>query len=497
MRLNETMADLISAANGHLALPAQRCGSASLLWVNPRARQIDPEAFDRFGDMYHYGRHLLDKCAYLIASNGHVDDEFVVDRYGGSGIGHNGGSGRAGFINGYNVKGIGRTPLVSALTPQSHASGGAYLEECVRETIFSEIAALRLPHSAVPTLAIIDTGEIQDWKTTWMPTMERRTLLVRPAFLRPAHFERATGFISQNAREGGLDETRVERMFQQLLTRLTPGDVMQVYHALWTRWTEQLAWGFVNRLPHVSNTTSNISLDGRLVDFGAMTAVPSWARIASSYHREGFLEQINAIQNGVKSIGYYFGKHILGSQLLKGEREKSVSQVARRYELAMAREILNLLGVGWLWEMQYSQSAKECERLRLMVRRLALHFNCDSVDMLEYTPAPRLQFDLDEFWRSTDAPHLGELREELRRRLSISQIGDLRERRLFDEAAHAKFYFPEMKRAIYERLDFSVSTGAAPSPTDVATVIKEYVQAGLAVSGQGHVSTDHADVPKR
>ena len=148
------------------------------------------------------------------------DDDVTVgyaDRYGGSGIGLNGGSGRAAVVNGYLVKGVGRTPLVSSLTDESHASGGAYLEESIRETIFAEIVRAEFPCSAIPVLAIIDTGLIQIFEESAGPKMERRTLLIRPSFIRPAHFERATAYFSGNPKEGQQDTLRVSQFFTQVV----------------------------------------------------------------------------------------------------------------------------------------------------------------------------------------------------------------------------------------------------------------------------------------
>ena len=461
----------ISPTLGHVALPAHRCRDATLLWVNPRAPLIDPEGFKQTGDSDSYGKHLLAKCAYFVGPASGAEAEYVADRYGGSGIGHNGGSGRSGLIHGYNVKGIGRTPLVSALTPESHASGGAYLEECVRETIFAEIAAQGLPHGAVPTLAIIDTGEVQDWHTTWVPTMERRTLLVRPSFLRPAHFERATGFISSDPREGARDEARVQRMFQRLLTQMTPEAVMETFDLLWHRWAEQLAWGFVNRLPHVSNTTSNIAIDGRLVDFGAMTAVPSWARTASAFHHHGFQEQLGAVVGCAKALSWFVGRHACNTYASPERAVYTRSAIRDTYETALAREVLHLLGAGPLFKAFYERDAAALIRLRAVVLRLVHHFNRENLDMLESTPVPRLPFDLAAFWHPSPPVHLRELRRELE--------GATETRHVLIAAKHDELYFPELKRAIYERLDFSASGGPPPSRAKVTALIDEYVRAGM------------------
>ena len=137
----------------HLPLSMARLPQARVLWVNQRVMRQDPMFYTCGGTLDDYRAHLLHSCACVVADQSYEDKETVIgvaDRYGGIRIGHNGGSGRAVILNGYHVKGVGRTPLVSVLTEAGHASGGAYLEECVRETIFSELIAAEYPGGAVP-----------------------------------------------------------------------------------------------------------------------------------------------------------------------------------------------------------------------------------------------------------------------------------------------------------------------------------------------------------
>ena len=197
---------------------------ARVLWINPKAIQNDCIYSGDKNDLKNYERHILDSCAYEVESTsfGLTSTRDLVigyaDRYGGTGIGNNGGSGRAVVINGYHVKGIGKTPLVSSLPEDIFSTGEAYLEECVRETIFSELVSLEFPHSSIPTLAIIDTGISQISNTTKGQIFKRRTLLVRPSFIRPAHFERATGFVNGNAKVGEQDQRRVSRFFSNSIS---------------------------------------------------------------------------------------------------------------------------------------------------------------------------------------------------------------------------------------------------------------------------------------
>lgn len=185
----------------------------------------------------------------------------LADRYGGSGIGRNGGSGRNVVIGKVQIKGVGRTTLVSPETPASHASGGAYLEECMREAIFSGVVAHDFPYGAIPVQEILDTGECQSWPDPIQPAQERRVLLVRPLFVRPAHFERALGFDFPRRQQARADHDRVAAVLERSASILGADAFVTLLDNFWPKWAHQLAYGFVHRLSHGNDTSSNISVD--------------------------------------------------------------------------------------------------------------------------------------------------------------------------------------------------------------------------------------------
>lgn len=459
MLLTRSQADLwLGPECGHVPVAVKRSRHARLLWLNERAAVGDPE-FQRLGrDLSRYGEHLLAQCAWEVAEPGEAADGIGhADRYGGSGIGQNGGSGRALNLHGYNIKGVGRTPLVSALTPRSHAAGGAYLEEAVRETIFAEIVARSFPHSAVPTLALIDLGVVQDWQTEWSPRKERRVLIVRPAFLRPAHFERAVGFVASDPREAGRDRDRVAAMLAQL------DDLPARFEHLWRRWAEQLAHGFVFQLSHGNNTSSNIALDGRLVDFGAATALPSWARIASTRWHQGVGEHFRDLAAAIESLGY----HLKQPSRIDEQRRRA----GRHYEHSLCRALLRRVGLGDSLDAVYAPGTAANQRLWVLLRRALAHFDTECLDMLEHTPVPRLAMGWEGFWSPAAAPHWQGLRAELVATLGAHQ----RPPAMPDRSSWPELYFPELKRALFAAVDASERDGPAPTPAHVAAVIESYV----------------------
>ena len=111
-----------------------------------------------------------------------------ADRYGGTGIGGNGGSGRAAFFDTRNlhVKGIGLTPLAKVDKDDfQHSHGGAPMREGFLEAIWGEVNDNLFTAGSTQVLAVIDTGDYTQWEDG---TKEKRALIIRAGRqLRPGH----------------------------------------------------------------------------------------------------------------------------------------------------------------------------------------------------------------------------------------------------------------------------------------------------------------------
>lgn len=486
-----SMEDLFGGACNHVPVRLRKLSNANLIWLNRRVALADPRFAAFHGDVDAVGRHILDGCAYEVVPTAHrshvtpspEDHIGFADRYGGGGIGHNGGSGRGVSFNGYHIKGVGRTPLVSHLTKESHASGGAYLEECVRETIFSEIVAAEFPHGAIPTLAIIDTGLTQTWNTALGPKVERRTLLVRPQFLRPAHFERALGFVSGSPGEGVQDHTRVSRVFELAIEVYGQSGLICLYESLWIKWARQLAFSFVHRLPHGSNTTSNICFDGRLVDFGAMSAVPSWSNAATSYFPQPFRDQFTCITRAIESLSYYFGRFVDSRLGLPEVKNELIAHATREYRRTVCVETLRLCGLS-------TDAAKaaldhlEPEAIWSVVATLIAHYQVERIDLIDSLPNLRLPWDIPQVWTVSVPRHL----QPLRRILEGIVGPNARESAALDCCAcavsRAMLYAPSAKESIYQALDRNSHHDHADDVAQVAALIQTCVAHSLRLPRQ-------------
>ncbi|MBZ3300294.1 hypothetical protein IPR10_23560 [Xanthomonas perforans] len=229
-----------------------------------------------------------------------------ADRYGSSGLGPHGGSGRAAVFGSFHVKGVGPTPLVASSTDWWHSHGGMWLEEAIREGIYSEIVEEEFPYGASSVIAIIDIGV-----RCLLPNGKlgkRKALLVRELEVRPAHMERACVFKVDEVPPTRLKD--VERV-RQAVNRYSHlfgsiDGLTDMFH----RFGQQAGYGQVHRLFHGGYFTSNISVLGRLLDFGGFRSVGNWYRARSMDHIPGFGEERAILQIAARSIAFYFRKYL-------------------------------------------------------------------------------------------------------------------------------------------------------------------------------------------
>jgi hypothetical protein len=291
-----------------------------------------------------------------------------ADRYGGSGMGGNGGSGRAGLYRGVYLKGIGPTPLIGLTTDRHHVSGGTYLEEAVRETIFAELFAAELPWGAVRTRAIIDTLEDRHWspgpEVEFPLERERRVLLVREPPLRLAHLERADYFTGEEHLTGACDILRVAHNSSALVRHLGGRGIEQGLRAFWNRWFEQCGYLYVARLTQGPPATSNVALDGRLLDFGGASSLPDWG---TTVVFPGELENNNHFPEVAHYLRRFYCEHSDGV-FTNGEPSSDyasalIADGSVRYFRTIGVEMLRLAGLRRVTIESVISKPRACARL--------------------------------------------------------------------------------------------------------------------------------------
>ena len=266
-----------------------RLKGTELVWVNNDLLK----KYNINGSKEEIEAFLLNEYSYVLSnyadSNCLIFNEcktFLADRYGSRHEVCNGGSARCGFDGAFQVKGIGVTPLVAQNMSKSHSHGKLFLDEAISEAIWGEICHQHLPFGAIRTLAIIKTNIQEEFSYLDHSPKKACALAIREFSVRPAHFERATFFwpLSDYDHLRDDDATRVRECINYLpislgLSKSILSSKQELFYCLKIfiyRMAKQIAYSRVKGIPHGSLTSSNISIDGRFLDFGTITAVPDF-----------------------------------------------------------------------------------------------------------------------------------------------------------------------------------------------------------------------------
>jgi hypothetical protein len=289
---------------------ARHLKNSQALWINRRwflEREIDVDNEDTRRRIH---RWLVEEFAYVAPEPGDPPDAFTntfrtlhADRYGSStGRTMHGGSGRVATIGSFQTKGVGITPLAGAGADWGHSHGCCSLEEAIREAIFSEVAAAEFPHGALPVVAVLAT----DLYFSDPPV--RRGIVVRPSALRIAHAERAplfreslTGFSNFQRDDVSRSRDVVQRWSKSSATDLAE---------LVRRIAEQVAFGQVHRMFSGGYFSSNLTVDGAVMDYGGMRALPDWVNARNLDGVVGFGDEMKIVGKLIESISFFFAKYL-------------------------------------------------------------------------------------------------------------------------------------------------------------------------------------------
>ena len=250
---------------------------------------------------------------------------FFADRYGGPTGAIHGGSGRCGTSGYFHAKGMGRTPLISSRADWFHSHGCMWLEEAIRETIYSELACAEFPHSAIPVIAIIDCG-LHIYSDS-EPPGARRAMIVRPNFIRLAHLERSIYFGTAGSVRSNqyLDALRTKEVIQSFVNRASEGSrgvfLTRNIEETFSRIGEQIGYGWASRLFHGGYLSSNITINGELLDFGSFRALPNWRRAYTAPNQPAFGDDIQMVLASAHSIAFYFSRYVPSASSSQLRRE--------------------------------------------------------------------------------------------------------------------------------------------------------------------------------
>jgi len=301
--------DLLGSVEGLFeAFPVRQISGCAVVWINYRYFQSVGICVNSRDIRKQLMTNLLTTFGVESDPKG-KDGELHADRYGATGGAYHGGSGRCGCAGGFNAKGVGRTPLASEKVDFYHSHGYLSLTEAIREAIFSEIAISEVSTGAVPVVAIIAVDD----KFDFLGIEERKAILVRPNFLRPAHFERSIffGSVGSEGSDQYIDSARVKSAVKQY-----EFDCKSIKRLLFGL-AKQLGELRALRLWQSQFTTSNLTVSHQLVDFGAFRSVLGWCRYVGA-EGEKFGDEVEHLEPVARSLFYYSGKY-LGYKITNNE----------------------------------------------------------------------------------------------------------------------------------------------------------------------------------
>lgn len=315
--------------------PVSQLPDARVVWLNRRWWAAQVPDFDQPSKQKAISQALIAEFGVRSARHSQVQGKcLAADRYGASFGSRHGGSGRSALSGRLIAKGIGRTPLAGPETMLFHVDGCLSMAEAIRETVAAEIADAELPWGAVPTVAILATGE---------PSSRGEAILVRPTFIRPAHFERSRYFGSAGVTgaDQQLDEMRVHSMVEAAEhapdTLNFPGLV-----PMFERFAEQIGSSHAHRLWQGKFLSSNVTVGGALVDFGSFRSIPSWNRFFGLpdeiFGREG--AYLEVAFDSVKSSFRRLGRSV-SEENVRAARERLQSRIKQAFGVT----VISALGV--------------------------------------------------------------------------------------------------------------------------------------------------------
>jgi hypothetical protein len=294
---------------------------ATVSWRN---KSVAPEFLD------------LSQCGLMIPLYGdpldcidkRVSRKLVAERYGGDGLGTNGGGVRCGLLEDVPIKGVGQNQLVGLTNSDYwHTYGGANLAEGVLEALWGEICSAALPYGAARVHGLILTGTNVRlrYPRSNGPTTAPRVLIVRQQVLRPAHFMRSVFYRQQElgGRLSTIDTLRTRQallMLQASLGELkgpaksgSKGGEYLISCGLETfvsRHAHQIATARALRLMHGSLTASNVALDGRWLDFTSISAVSDYGRVILPRGAPDFMHEEQIFVSALFDLGFYIDKYL-------------------------------------------------------------------------------------------------------------------------------------------------------------------------------------------
>ena len=257
----------------HLPVKVNKISGTRVLWRNKLTAENSGMSDDMFASTY----------SWVTENNPSQGDSknrkiMFAERYGGFGIGTNGGGARVVNFGEAQIKGVGANALAGDKALKSHSYGGLDIQGAVKEIIYSQLLNKISPVGAqnISGLILIDkTSALHNGNEA--PSV----LMVRERVARPSHLLPCLSFRLKPEHRTIMrsDHSRILSIYRSIGKHSILSDFYTLIQYFLDRSADQLSFFRMARLSHNALTPSNICMDGRVLD----TALCSFVISGSNY----------------------------------------------------------------------------------------------------------------------------------------------------------------------------------------------------------------------
>lgn len=277
---------LIELASSFNQLPVgvNKIFGAQLLWRNQSANSDMSDS------------EFVDDYSWVVKNNFFIDETRIhpnitqlayAERYGGFGIGTNGGGARVVNVNNAQIKGVGANALAGGGALKSHSYGGLDIQGAVKEIIYSRLLSKISPVGVQTINGLI---YLDDISALHNDNNAPSVLMVREPVARPGHLLPCTSFRLKPEYRMHMrsDYSRVLGIYKSIGKQALLSEFYALIQFFLDKCADQLSFFRMARISHNALGPSNICLDGRVLDTALCSFVVSGTNYgqATSYFDE-------------------------------------------------------------------------------------------------------------------------------------------------------------------------------------------------------------------
>jgi hypothetical protein len=286
------------------------------VWINPDGTDDLTKALGHAPSSASFARDFSyvpksNRCYNAAELDEHDSRIFMAERYGGTGVGNNGGGGRVGNFGAFQAKGVGPNAMAHSVSVW-HSYGSLNLLDAAYEAIYSTVLNNVLPLGCATIYGVIHTSASGAYRSQEPGSQKDEfaqasgAIMVRERTLRPAHFLHAANF-SPAKSEGLMSETqRMCAVHRRLKTKFdSTNHFIRYLGSFILASCKQFAFARAARIAHGGVTPSNICLDGRWID---MTEARFLSGGKNFRGLTTFFDEPQVIAGVTNQLAYVFGK---------------------------------------------------------------------------------------------------------------------------------------------------------------------------------------------